>query len=118
MIENELGIMIGLEIHVQLTHLKTKLFCGCSTNYRGKKPNTNLCPTCMGLPGDLPVINEQAVKDAVALSFALNAQVQQKMLFFRKKNTSQICPKTSKLLNMIKQAVSHSQSKAESQWLG
>ena len=84
MIENELGIMIGLEIHVQLTHLKTKLFCGCSTNYRGKKPNTNLCPTCMGLPGSLPVINEQAVKDAVALSFALNAQVQQKMLFFRK----------------------------------
>ncbi|MCW4000861.1 MAG: Asp-tRNA(Asn)/Glu-tRNA(Gln) amidotransferase subunit GatB [Candidatus Bathyarchaeota archaeon] len=82
--EFDLEVKIGLEIHVQLTHLKTKLFCGCSTDYRGKEPNTNLCPVCMGLPGSLPVLNENAVKDATALAFALNSTVQPHMLFFRK----------------------------------
>ncbi|MCL2477598.1 Asp-tRNA(Asn)/Glu-tRNA(Gln) amidotransferase subunit GatB [Candidatus Bathycorpusculum sp.] len=82
--ENELGTKIGLEIHVQLTCLKTKLFCGCSSNYRGKEPNTNLCPICMGLPGSLPVLNEKAVKVATLVSFALSMHIQSRMLFFRK----------------------------------
>jgi aspartyl-tRNA(Asn)/glutamyl-tRNA(Gln) amidotransferase subunit B len=84
MSKDEHGIKIGLEIHVQLTRLKTKLFCGCSSDYRSKEPNTNICPRCIGLPGSLPALNEKAVKAAVFASFALNMEVQPRMLFFRK----------------------------------
>ena len=51
---------IGLEIHV---HLKTrsKMFCACATSY-GDGPNTQVCPTCLGLPGALPVLNERAIE--------------------------------------------------------
>ena len=57
--------LIGLEIHAQLTSLKTKLFCGCSSNYRGQNPNTLVCPVCFGVPGALPVLNKKAVEFAV-----------------------------------------------------
>ncbi len=77
-------IMIGLETHVQLTNLKTKLFCDCSTDYRGKKPNTHTCPVCLGLPGTLPVLNAEAVEDAIMVALALNSKIQKQTLFFRK----------------------------------
>ena len=48
------GARIGLEVHVQVLSLRTKLFCSCSSDYRDKPPNTNVCPVCMGLPGTLP----------------------------------------------------------------
>ena len=51
--------VIGLEVHAQLL-TKSKLFCRCSTNFGGE-PNTNVCPVCLGLPGSLPVLNQQAV---------------------------------------------------------
>nr|WP_076797505.1 hypothetical protein [Candidatus Nitrosopumilus sediminis] len=54
--------MIGLEIHCQLTNLNSKLFCPCKANYRGFKINENICPICMGLPGSLPRLNQEAVK--------------------------------------------------------
>jgi aspartyl-tRNA(Asn)/glutamyl-tRNA(Gln) amidotransferase subunit B len=47
--------VIGLEVHVQL-QTRTKLFCGCATTF-GSPPNTQVCPTCLGLPGSLPVMN-------------------------------------------------------------
>ncbi len=75
---------IGLEVHVQLTSLKTKLFCPCSSDYRGKEPNTNICPVCMGLPGTLPVLNGKAVREAVKIALALNSKVSRRMLFYRK----------------------------------
>ena len=78
------SIRIGLEVHVQLTSLKTKLFCSCPADYRGKEPNTLVCPVCLGLPGSLPVLNKKAVKYAVMAALALNCQVSEKMLFFRK----------------------------------
>ncbi|MHA1264448.1 MAG: Asp-tRNA(Asn)/Glu-tRNA(Gln) amidotransferase subunit GatB [Candidatus Helarchaeota archaeon] len=77
-------VIIGLEIHVQLTALKTKLFCGCSTDYRGKPPNIYLCPVCLGLPGSLPVLNRKAVEFAIMVGLALNCQIPPRSLFHRK----------------------------------
>ena len=66
-------IVIGLEVHVELA-TNTKLFCGCA-NMFGDEPNTNICPTCLGLPGSLPVPNAQAVEYAMRLGRALNCTV-------------------------------------------
>jgi len=62
---------IGLEIHV---HLKTrsKMFCGCATSY-GDEPNSRTCPTCLGLPGALPVLNEEAIKMTILTGQLLGA---------------------------------------------
>ncbi|GAJ12817.1 unnamed protein product, partial [marine sediment metagenome] len=43
-------VIIGLEVHIQLTNLKTKLFCSCNADYRGAEPNSHNCPICLGLP--------------------------------------------------------------------
>ena len=65
-------VKIGLEIHCQLTSLNTKMFCNCSSDYRGKDPNTRLCPVCTGLPGSLPVLNKRALEAAIKIGLALN----------------------------------------------
>lgn len=78
------GIIIGLEVHIQLTNLKTKLFCSCNSDYRNAAPNTHLCPICIGLPGSLPVLNERAINYATKLAIALNCQINDFMYFFRK----------------------------------
>ena len=77
-------VIIGLEVHIQLTNLKTKLFCSCSTNYRGKEPNTFVCPICIGLPGSLPVVNKKVIEFATRLALALNCKINHKFWFFRK----------------------------------
>jgi aspartyl-tRNA(Asn)/glutamyl-tRNA(Gln) amidotransferase subunit B len=82
--ENRSQVRIGLEVHVQLTSLETKLFCGCSSDYKGKDPNTLTCPVCLGIPGSLPVLNEKAVEYAVMAALALNCKISERMLFFRK----------------------------------
>ncbi|MFB5619686.1 MAG: Asp-tRNA(Asn)/Glu-tRNA(Gln) amidotransferase GatCAB subunit B, partial [Nitrosopumilus sp.] len=76
--------MIGLEIHCQLTNLNSKLFCPCKANYRGFKINENVCPICMGLPGSLPRLNQEAVKKATIIAMALNCSTPEKIAFFRK----------------------------------
>jgi aspartyl-tRNA(Asn)/glutamyl-tRNA(Gln) amidotransferase subunit B len=63
-------IVIGLEVHCEL-ETKTKLFCGCANAF-GDEPNTNVCPVCLGLPGSLPVVNEQAFELALRLGQALH----------------------------------------------
>ncbi len=79
-----MDVKIGLEVHVQLNKLKTKLFCSCSLDYHGDEPNTHVCPVCLGLPGAMPVINEEAVKAAVKVALALNAEIQPVTIFDRK----------------------------------
>ncbi|WP_094227730.1 Asp-tRNA(Asn)/Glu-tRNA(Gln) amidotransferase subunit GatB [Methanolobus psychrotolerans] len=82
--ENPDGVRIGLEVHVQLNKLNTKLFCGCSTNYHDSEPNTHVCPVCLGLPGSLPVINEKAVEFAIKIGLALNCNIVEQTQFHRK----------------------------------
>jgi aspartyl-tRNA(Asn)/glutamyl-tRNA(Gln) amidotransferase subunit B len=65
--------VIGLEVHVQLL-TKTKAFCGCVNQYGGE-PNTHICPTCLGLPGALPVLNRQAVEYAVLAAKSINCEI-------------------------------------------
>ncbi len=74
--------VIGLEVHAQLL-TRTKLFCGCSTSF-GARPNTNVCPVCLGLPGSLPVLNTEAVRMAVRIGLALGCTVQTRSVFARK----------------------------------
>ncbi|MFX1267946.1 MAG: Asp-tRNA(Asn)/Glu-tRNA(Gln) amidotransferase subunit GatB [Promethearchaeota archaeon] len=77
-------MIIGLEVHIQLTNLRTKLFCSCNSDYRDAEPNTHLCPICVGLPGTLPVINNKAIEFATKLALGLNCQINKVMYFFRK----------------------------------
>ena len=75
---------IGLEIHCQLTNLQSKLFCSCKANYREFEINENICPICMGLPGSLPRLNQEAIKKATIIAMALNCTIPEKIAFFRK----------------------------------
>jgi len=75
---------IGLEIHCQLTNLESKLFCSCKANYREFEINENICPICIGLPGSLPRLNQEAVKKATIIAMALNCTTPDKIAFFRK----------------------------------
>jgi aspartyl-tRNA(Asn)/glutamyl-tRNA(Gln) amidotransferase subunit B len=77
-------VIIGLEIHVQLNRLKSKMFCGCSTAYHSSEPNTHTCPVCLGLPGSLPVINKKAVEYGIKVGLALNCKIEEETLFYRK----------------------------------
>jgi aspartyl-tRNA(Asn)/glutamyl-tRNA(Gln) amidotransferase subunit B len=75
-------VVIGLEVHVQL-NTKTKLFCSCPTSF-AEAQNSNTCPTCLALPGALPVVNKEAVIKAMKLGYAINADVNETSFFDRK----------------------------------
>ena len=74
--------VIGLEIHAQLS-TKSKIFSGASTNY-GAEPNTQACAVDLGLPGVLPVINEEAIQMAIKFGLAINAEIPKTSVFARK----------------------------------
>jgi aspartyl-tRNA(Asn)/glutamyl-tRNA(Gln) amidotransferase subunit B len=74
--------VIGLEIHVQLA-TRTKMFCGCALSF-GDEPNTHCCPTCLGLPGALPVTNAEAIHFGLMIGMALGSEIAPKSIFHRK----------------------------------
>jgi aspartyl-tRNA(Asn)/glutamyl-tRNA(Gln) amidotransferase subunit B len=73
---------LGLEVHVEL-NTATKMFCGCPTTF-GAEPNTQTCPTCLGLPGSMPVVNATAVESAIRIGLALNCEIAEWCRFARK----------------------------------
>lgn len=79
----EFEAVIGLEIHAHIA-TKTKMFCRCSNDSFDKEPNINTCPICMGFPGQLPVVNEEAVRKGVKAALALNCEIPEYCKFDRK----------------------------------
>jgi len=73
---------LGLEVHVEL-NTATKMFCGCPAAFGGE-PNTHVCPTCLGLPGSMPVVNGKAVESAIRIGLALNCSIAEWCRFARK----------------------------------
>ncbi len=75
-------VKIGCEFHIQL-NTKTKIFCSCSVS-SSEEPNTNTCPTCLGLPGSKPTFNKEALNQALRVALALNCKINKKSYFSRK----------------------------------
>ena len=82
-VATDFEVVIGLEVHSQLL-TKSKMFCTCSTDYAYAAPNTHVCPTCMGMPGVLPVINQQAIAYTIMTALALNCTIPEYSKFDRK----------------------------------
>ncbi|MCB1125251.1 MAG: Asp-tRNA(Asn)/Glu-tRNA(Gln) amidotransferase subunit GatB [Verrucomicrobiae bacterium] len=78
----EYEAVIGLETHVQLK-TKSKMWCGCANAF-GASPNTNVCPVCLGMPGVLPVPNEEALRLTVLTGLLLNSEIPRRAKFDRK----------------------------------
>ena len=74
--------VIGIEVHVEL-RTDSKMFCGCAVSF-GAEPNTNVCPTCLGLPGALPVTNKAAIESIMAIGLALDCEISERSVFHRK----------------------------------
>ncbi len=76
-------VIIGMETHVE-QNTASKMFCSCSAEIFGAEPNTHVCPTCLGLPGALPVINQKAVENCIMVGLALNCKIASHTFWERK----------------------------------
>ena len=72
--QNKYIATIGLEIHAELK-TASKMFCACKNDPDEEKPNTNICPVCMGHPGTLPVLNKEAIKHVLKMGYAVNGKI-------------------------------------------
>jgi aspartyl-tRNA(Asn)/glutamyl-tRNA(Gln) amidotransferase subunit B len=81
-----------MEVHAQVL-TRSKMFCRCATDYQGAPPNTRTCPTCLALPGALPVINRAAVEATIRTGLALHRQINPSAVFARKNYTYPDLPK-------------------------
>jgi Asp-tRNAAsn/Glu-tRNAGln amidotransferase B subunit (PET112 homolog) len=95
--------VIGLEIHAELKS-KTKIFCSCSTKF-GAEPNANTCPICTGVPGTLPVLNEEVVNLAIKAGSALGCTINKYNKMDRKNYFYPDLPKNYQTHNLIYQFV-------------
>ncbi|MBI2328739.1 MAG: Asp-tRNA(Asn)/Glu-tRNA(Gln) amidotransferase subunit GatB [Chloroflexi bacterium] len=75
--------IIGLEVHAQL-RTRSKMYCRCSADYASAPPNTHVCPVCLGMPGVLPTINQQAIEYTIMTALALNCAISEYTKFDRK----------------------------------
>ncbi len=91
----EYEAVIGLETHVQL-NTKSKMWCGCANAY-GAAPNTQVCPVCLGLPGVLPVPNEEALRKTILTGYLLNCKIPRFAKFDRKNYFYPDAPKNYQL---------------------
>ena len=98
-------VVIGLEVHVQLT-TKSKIFSGASTAF-GAAPNSQACAVDLALPGTLPVLNEQAVNDAILFGLAIDADICRDSVFERKNYFYPDLPKGYQTSQMDKPIVGH-----------
>lgn len=87
----EFEAVIGLEVHAELS-TKTKIYCGCTTEFGGK-PNTHVCPVCLGLPGSLPKLNKKVVDYGIKAGLALNCKINKVSRMDRKNYFYPDCPK-------------------------
>src|SRR3989338_9047536 len=75
---------VGLEIHIE-PKTATKMFCSCANNPDAEQPNINICPICMGHPGTLPTINEEAIRQIIRVGLALECEISENSKFDRKR---------------------------------
>ena len=97
--------VIGLEVHVQL-NTKTKLFCSCPTSFNHTQ-NTNTCPTCLALPGALPVLNKEVLHKSIMLGTAIDATINQTSFFDRKSYFYPDSPSAYQITQLYTPVVEH-----------
>ena len=97
--------VIRLETHVQLK-TKSKMWCACANEF-GAPPNTNVCPVCLGLPGVLPVANEEAMRLTALTGFLLNCTVARSAKFDRKNYFYPDAPKNYQITQYDKPSTLH-----------
>jgi aspartyl-tRNA(Asn)/glutamyl-tRNA(Gln) amidotransferase subunit B len=107
----EYEAVIGLETHVQLK-TKSKMWCGCANAF-GSPPNTNVCPVCLGLPGVLPVPNDEALRLTVLTGFLLNCEIPRFAKFDRKSYFYPDMPKNYQLTQYDKPSTANGQVEFE-----
>jgi len=98
-------VIIGLEVHVQL-NTKTKLFCSCPTSFNHTQ-NTNTCPTCLALPGALPVLNKEVLHKSIMLGTAIEATINQTSYFDRKSYFYPDSPSAYQITQLYTPVVEH-----------